>query len=205
MGRQTRVLAAAGVVGLLLVAATGAGAVGPGSPRVPPAPVGSDFWISGPDAVGTGSAELAVAWNATANEYLVVWSDQRDAATQGSNIYGRRVGADGTPLGEDIRVTGAAVATSRAQPAVVWNATFDEYLVVWSDWRSIGGGHGANIWGRRVDADGSLIGRNPRMSSGPQDEVDPSVAWNAAANEYLAVWEDDRHAEWQGAPPPADG
>lgn len=54
--------------------------------------------ISGPGAAGWDTTP-AVAWNQTANEYIVVWADGRAEATRGQDIYGRRMGADGKPIG----------------------------------------------------------------------------------------------------------
>ena len=52
--------------------------------------IGGDFRISGPNAT-SNDADPAVAWNQTANQYLVVWQDGRNHSTRGCDIYGRRV------------------------------------------------------------------------------------------------------------------
>jgi hypothetical protein len=194
-----------GLLAALLVLAGGTVGAGAGAKGVP-ALIEPDFRISGPAAVGGWHTEVAVAWNATDDEYLVVWEDQRELDLLTSEVYARRVGADGTPLGTDIQLTGPGSVLSVGQPAVAWNGARNEYLVVWSDFRTCAtGGPGSNIWGRRVGSGGNLIGRNLRISGGPANEVDPAVAWNADADEYLVVWEDDRHGPWEGAPPPVDG
>ena len=52
--------------------------------------------------------EPAATWNATTNEYLVVWTD----ALTSYDIYGQRVAADGELLGSRFAVSTAS-GTSR--------------------------------------------------------------------------------------------
>ncbi|MCU0281743.1 MAG: hypothetical protein MUE66_07990, partial [Acidimicrobiia bacterium] len=66
--------------------------------------VGSEFRISGSQATAL-EADAAVAWNSDATEYLVVWEDERNDAVGDSDIYGRRVDADGSRLGEDFAIS----------------------------------------------------------------------------------------------------
>ncbi|MGB5259356.1 MAG: hypothetical protein WBO34_02400, partial [Gammaproteobacteria bacterium] len=102
----------------------------------------NDFRISdmGPDGDDNYSAgDPAVAYNAMANEYLVVWRGDDDTAALVDNeyeIFGQRINADtGLELGMDFRISDMGpdgdVNFSADAPAVVYNATADEYLVVW--------------------------------------------------------------------------
>ena len=76
---------------------------------------------------------------------------------------------------------------------MTYDATDNEYLVAWY------GDIGAEIevCGQRVDADGTQIGGDVRLSNmGPDDDATragffPSLAWNSTANEYLATWYGD--------------
>ena len=200
MRRETRVLGSVAIVALLLGLAAGAGAEGPGGPaatRVSPT-VGADFRVSGPGAT-SGENWGAVAWNGTANEYLVVWSDSRNEATRGSDIYGRRVSAAGAPLGADFRISGPGATADDWYTAVAWNGTANEYLVVWTDERKEST-RGSDVYGRRVSAAGATVGADFRIS-GPgatRDDGVPDVAWNGTANQYLVVWADFRSESTRG-------
>jgi hypothetical protein len=171
----------------------------------------NDFRIS--DAGGTGDPSFAavlpaVAWNATDNEYLVVWhgDDNVGGLVLGeSEIFGQRLSGNGTALGvNDFRISdmggtgdGDFVA---AAADVIWNATENEYLVVWHGSDNVGGlvAFEAEIFGQRLDANAAEIGANDfRISDagGTGDPsfaaVSPATAWNAIDNEYLVVWHGD--------------
>jgi hypothetical protein len=156
-------------------------------------PLGSDFRIS----TSTFSEYApAVTWNATANEYLVVWTDLRNDPARGYEVFGRRVSGAGAPLGSDFRISSSTA--TEYDPDVVWNETDNQYLVVWEDNRS-SGTRGAEIYGRRVGATGSLLGADFRISTSVGEEYYPTVAWNPADNQYLVVWEDNRNYATRGA------
>ena len=129
-----------------------------------------------------------MAWNGDASEYLVVWEDERDEPTRGSDIYGRRVDADGSPLGEDFTIS--AALTDEEDPAIV--STGAGYLVVWVDSRALHPRR-TDIYGQRLSATGEPIG-NPIRVCGAGAlgfEQAPAVAWNGS--EALVVWEDGRN------------
>lgn len=159
------------------------------------APTGEDFRISGAKATGS-EFDPAVAWNSTANQYLVVWNDYRSvAAGRGSDIYGRRLGGSGSPLGADFRVCGGSATGWEYEPAVAWNDIAKQYLVVWNDYRNVGTGRGSDIYGKRVSVEGSPVGSDFRISgvNARADDEDPAVVWNEAGNLYQVVWTDERN------------
>ncbi|MBJ7455069.1 MAG: hypothetical protein JHC74_03315 [Thermoleophilia bacterium] len=166
-----------------------------------------DFRISdmGPDgdtAFSALSADIAV--NAGTNEYLVVWEGSDDTGALVFNeweIYAQRLDASGAEIGaNDARISDAGVdgnpLRSGFDPAVAYNAVAGQYLVVWeadeiSDNEN-------EIHGQRLGAGGGQTGANDfRISDmGPDgnaafDAVDPAVAYNSAADEYLVAWEGD--------------
>lgn len=162
--------------------------------RIDPAgvPVGVDFRISS----GTSAeADPVVVWNATTNQFLVVWEDGRNQATRGTDVFGRRVSTGGVPVGVDFRI-GSGLA-DESSPAVAWNATTHQFLVVWEDSRAIAT-RGLDVYGRRVNTRGALMGTDFRISLGVADESSPSVAWNAGANQFLVVWQDGRNQGTRG-------
>jgi PKD repeat protein len=141
--------------------------------------------------------EPAIAYNAASDEYLVVWFDSRNGDF---DIYGQRVDADGVLLGAGDPTVNFAISTavfSQQRPVVAYNAAGDEYLVVWEDARD---GYPCDLYGQRVDADGVLLGAgdptvNFAISTAPDYEDQPAVAYNPASDEYLVVWDDDRNDE----------
>jgi len=152
-------------------------------------PVGSDFRVSGAAAAAGGSPS-GVVWNGTDDEYLVVWVDGRNSSP---DIYGRRVAGAGTPVGSDIRISRAG-ATGEYLPAVAWNGTDDEYLVVWEDWRNYSTRE-QDTYGQRLAADGARLGANFRIGGTATADIVPAVAWNGEVGEYLVVWQDQRNYE----------
>ena len=170
----------------------------------------NDFRISSMGAVdseiGYDAVTPAVAYNSTNSEYLVVWHG--DDGTDGENeIYGQRLNA--TTLAavgnDDFRISTAGPDANTAydaeHPDVVWNATNNEYLVVWNADDNAGGVvEGENeIFGQRIYGDrtsGDAVGNDDfRISDmGPDGNIaydadDVAVAWNSTSNEYLVVWE----------------
>ncbi len=190
------------VFGQLIDAATGAD-VGP-----------NDFRISdlGPDIdIGYNNAALfpEVAYNSTNNEFLVVWFGNDDVlpAIDGDvEVFGQRIDAtNGAELGSnDFRISnmGPDDLTKQAVlPAVTYNPTDDEYLVVWQGEVDTGvfvDGE-VEIHGQRLaGATGAEIGADDfRISDmGPDGTADaiafrPSVVHAPAHGEYLVTWYGD--------------
>ena len=120
----------------------------------------NDFPISDMDPVIDNDSYFpknpAVAWDSTANEYLVVWKsgedrDFRDAPlpTFGYEIFGQKIDALGHEIGDnDFRISSTGIDgvadTPPSEPEVVWNAADNNFFVVWK-----GGGlsHHYGIYG----------------------------------------------------------
>lgn len=157
-------------------------------------PIGGERMISGPTALGDDRCP-AVAWGATTQQYLVIWQDGRNASW---DIYGRRVAADGKPVGDDFKIS--ASNADEFCGDVAWGSSTNQFLVVWEDYRSYG--RGADIFGRMVGADGKPVGTTDTMISGTgatSDDYAPAVAWGATTRQYLVVWSDYRNDASRGA------
>jgi len=159
--------------------------------------LGGDFRISGPDATADNWSP-AVAYNSAANQYLVVWHDERNQAERGTDIYGQRLAADGTRVGADRRISGGAPSYGEYDPAVSYNSAGNQYLVVWRDQRKMAWPN--DVYGQRVRANGTRVGGNFRISSmsGTTPEGRPTVVYNAGRNRYLVVWHDLRNQATSG-------
>ena len=164
----------------------------------------NDFRISnvGTDGMpSTGSAYApAAAYDSNNNQYLVVW--QQYDGTE-NEIYGQFIdGSTGAEAGSDFRISdmgpnGTPNANyNAANPAIVYNSTSSEFLVVWQadDNTPPLINDEVEIFGRRISG-GSPIGDDFRISNMGVDANVSSgaasygkVAWNNTNNEYLVIW-----------------
>jgi hypothetical protein len=163
--------------------------LGPVEPKPLHAPLagmkfGSEIQVSpDPDPpVAADRYEPAVAYNYLHDEYLVVWTNVWPGGT--ADIYARRVSLTGEILSWFCITTGTE---SRSWPALAYNGTNDEYLVVWAYEAS---SMVYDIWGKIIPWNGP--GTNPEFQiiSHPVDRSFwvPQVAWNSNHNEYLVIW-----------------
>ncbi|MDQ5823802.1 MAG: S-layer homology domain-containing protein [Chloroflexota bacterium] len=148
--------------------------------------LGSPFPIS---TAASNQHSAAMAYNCNNDEYLVVWVDERanDGENSNNNIYGQRVSGTGALLGGEFPIS--TQLDEQRSPAVAYNSTNNEYLVVWHDLRlrkSIGGN---DIYGQRVSGAGALLGGEILISTIVVEYREtPAVAYNSTNNEYLVVW-----------------
>jgi len=159
-------------------------------------PVGRDVRLS---SANSATGAVAVAWNATDNQYLVVWDDQRNLATRSWDIYGKRVSAVGKPIGRDFRISGPKATSQSSHPQVAFRPSFtlgcSEYFIVWYDTRNDQG----DVYGRRVSAAGTTLGGDFHVSRDHEwGAWQPDVAYSQAADRFLVVWADNRNPDWWG-------
>lgn len=168
----------------------------------------NDFRISDAGVDGNAAIDalgVAVAYNSTDNEYLVVWVAD-DTVDEEREIYGQRLNAEtGVEVGtNDFRISdmGPDLNTSYAAtlPAVAYNSTDNQYLVVWhgDDDTAPLVDNETEVFGQRLAADGTEIGSNDfRISFQGVDgntswaALAPKIAYNEIENEYLVVWHGD--------------
>jgi hypothetical protein len=160
--------------------------------------VGANFRISD-GATVSDEWYPALVSNPAANEYLVVWADWRSFSARGADIYGQRLGGNGALVGGNFPISGPNATAQENTPAVAWSQAAGGYLVVWQDTRN-SSARGQDIYGQRLAANGSRIGRDFRIS-GPNatsHEGNPAVAWSPADDGYLVVWQDHRNGSTRG-------
>ncbi|HSH05590.1 MAG TPA: choice-of-anchor Q domain-containing protein [Anaerolineae bacterium] len=155
---------------------------------------GTDFDARDPD----------VAYNATNDEYFVVWEKDKNY-NNAFEVWGRRIygnAATGNTIGNDIRISDSGADDTNtnygiAAPRIVWNSTANEYMVVWYGNDDTGSMalYENEIFGQRLSATGAEIGTNDfRISAMNTDGNDvysallPAIAYNETHNEYLVVW-----------------
>ncbi len=166
--------------------------------------LGSDFRISNTTDLGKvntnfvrNSVQADVAWNSTINQYLVVWKGMgQPEDVVKMEIYGQLLKANGDALGDDFRISETTNQGNNFQtnaPAVAYNSSNNQYLVVWS------GGFKtesqSEVWGRGITDKGSVLAGGDFLISqvsnvGPNRRASsPDVVYNSSANEYLVVFQ----------------
>jgi hypothetical protein len=135
----------------------------------------------------------AVAYSAESEVYLAVWEDR---VGTDSNIYARRISADGTPIGSLILV-GNVDSKSRRNPSVTYNSVRDEFLAVYEYEYS---SSDRDLYGRRIATTGLPVGNEtPLVTPSAFDEF-PAASYNSTTEEYLLVWQRrngaDEFTEW---------
>ncbi len=129
-------------------------------------------------------AETAVAYSPVDDEYLVVWATFKSAEDV-RRIAGQRLDASGVQVGENDFVI-ADTGAFPVGPAVAWNGAHQEYLVVWTDFLTMG---------RRIASGGEFRGEEFQIGDATGSfSFDPAVAYGGAGDEYLVVWDDERLA-----------
>ncbi len=136
--------------------------------------IGSDIRITNDINFSTYPS---LVWTGT--EYGISWFDTRDSNNE---IYFVRVDASGSKIGSDIRITNDS--NDSFFPSLVWTGT--EYGISWSDNRD--GNY--EIYFARVNAAGSKIGSDTRITNFVNDSYSPSIVWTGT--EYGVSWEDGR-------------
>jgi hypothetical protein len=152
------------------------------SPRSPS--VSTNFPLT---VANASQAAVALAANATNQEFLAVWQDQRNGPSR--DIYGQRVQHDGKLVGTNFVVSNAS--DDQTDVATAYGETQQRYLVVWQDYRNTSTTL-TDIYGQFVGHSGNLIGKDLVISNHKSNSYEPSVAYNSSEDEFLVVWEDDR-------------
>jgi len=124
----------------------------------------------------------AVAYNASADEFMVTWRESVN-----SQILGRIIGAGGAlkPAGANLAVSAVAEAPAVDEagdngPSLAFNPLNDQYMVNWP----------GSVKGRAIPADGSLSTLVEDFSQ-QIGELSVDVAYNSTFNEYFTVFDAD--------------
>ena len=126
-------------------------------------------------------ASLAFA-RAAPDQYLLAYSSNE--IDSGPNIYGRVLGADGTPLGKDFRMS--TLDGEMSKPVLAYNPATQQFLVVWS--RKLYNEHRAEIIGLSVGLNGKIVGAEFRMSFSEIYDTRPAIAYCPGRDRYLVTW-----------------
>ncbi|MCB1151316.1 hypothetical protein KDK88_07185 [bacterium] len=123
---------------------------------------------------------------------FVVWVDDRNAPTQGDDLYGQRVDADGgLRWGED----GLPLCTApggQDSPCLV--PSLDAVVLVWRDMRNLAT-QGPDVYLNRIDAEGNPVwgAADVAACTAPGTQSDPQAVSDGLDGVILA-WRDQRDA-----------
>jgi len=132
----------------------------------------------------TGKSQPVVAFDG--KSYLIARQDQLN---DNGDLFGRRVGPDGTLLDAGLPIPIAVAPGVQTRPTIT--ATDSGFFVAWTDNRNDPGAN--DIYGARVTSDGKVLD-----SSGIQICVDPaaqdapSVIFDTGSKRVIASWADLR-------------
>jgi hypothetical protein len=142
--------------------------------------VGGPFEIDPSLNQVAGSRQVDVAYNATSNEWFVVWTEE--TVPLGTyNVLGQRISATGTLVGGQISI--ASPFNQQADVTVSWAPSVNRYLVAWG-W----------LEGRIVNGDGTFFNDvfsiDNRSTSGSVYGNHPTAAFDGT-NWYVcySVWD----------------
>jgi hypothetical protein len=169
--------------------------------------MGNDAEPNAPQRTNFAANRPEVAYNATNDEFFVVWWGDDDTVPLANNeneIFGQRISAaTGAPLGSRIRIsqmgTDSDPNSAAFNPAVAWNSMNNLYLVVWQGDQNVMPlvDNEVEIYGKILNNTGGTVVSQFRISfMGPDGDVNfrgdtPSVAYNATDNEFLVAWQGD--------------
>ncbi|MBC7250644.1 MAG: hypothetical protein H5T62_10210 [Anaerolineae bacterium] len=188
-------LIAAVLIGLFFLSATVILAQPPLSRPCSPIVTDPDRMIWDAPGINPGDEMYAdVAYNSQDNEYLVIFEWEDAGGGSGRDIASIVVDASGQSA-----LSPNGVATTDAytdtHPTVAYNPTDNTYLAVWERVAATGDSY---IQGAILHSNGALSSTFT-IANWTGDQRYPDVAYSAACNCYLVVWE-DYYTHWANRP-----
>jgi len=157
--------------------------------------VSLNFVLSG--SAGTSHRSPSLAFNPDRNEYILVWSDNRNLGTRGWDIFGQRLTSSAGRNGLTFRISGATAREDESTPSIEYSREGDRYYVVWQDERNLDD-RGLDIFGRLLASDGTPADEEFRVSGAAATaheylfEGRKAVACSKTVSTALVVWTDSR-------------
>jgi hypothetical protein len=145
--------------------------------------LGSNFRICG---APRQQNRPSVVYNSVANEFFVAWDDHRNNVDY--DIYGCRVSATGIPY-TDVEI--CRQGGDQLAPEVGFCPITNEYLVAWPDYSVEPTQLYPDLFATRVTQSG-LVRPRFALSTAQWGQLDPAIAFNPVASEYLVVWTNNR-------------
>ncbi|MEW6378354.1 MAG: two-component regulator propeller domain-containing protein [bacterium] len=143
----------------------------------------------------------SVACNPAKNQYLVTWHDKDADNPSSTKIYASLVSFDGN--GKITKNLISAIHTVKGNPSfpkAAWNG--EQFLIVWYDYHELTGIAGADIYGTRIDADGTVLDPNSfAICTSTSSQLAPvitgyhrqSAEGGPEERGWLVAWVDERN------------
>ena len=177
-------------------------------------PVVLNTWID--NSSTSNSYYPSVGIDPITKRFLVAWEDLRGGSN--TKIYGQLVYSGGGLYNNNFIISyedtdginglDPNVANSKqTKPFISYDPVNQRFFVVWQDGRnSTLSLENLDIYGQKVDAEGSLRGYNFAVFTLPYNQYNPTIAYNDVMNQFLAVWKDARNTDQRdcsltGTPP----
>ena len=151
-----------------------------------------------PNAEAFPVAGAGVAWNASTNKFLVVWSSNKNndcaSPTSACGLYGQLVNTDGTLSGDTITFYSTTDANEDIfRPQLTANGASNEYAIVWHTGPAPYWNNGTNVWALRVSGAGAPIDEAFNVSDfeGGENSVHlrPAITLNNNECSYVVTWQ----------------
>jgi hypothetical protein len=151
------------------------------------APLSVEFMIS----VAAGNqTRPSVSYDSVLGQFFVVWEDNRNSGTTHEDIYGQLITGGGLPVGGNFSITNNL--GTQGNPSVSFDYVDQTFLVVWRDGRNLGT-TGEDIYGQRVNLNGSLAGGDFPICNFSGDQSEPVVSFDGINLRFLVAWTDSRN------------
>ena len=138
--------------------------------------VGSEFAVNTTTEAKQDDPDVAAADDGS---FVVVWRSP-DADKDG--VFGQRFGADGSPLGSEVRIN--ADETKKQSQARVAMDTGGSFVVVWRDESA-----GMQIFGQRFAVDGSPVDPPFQVSDSDGNKLDQPALDMASGGDFVVLWQ----------------
>ena len=145
-----------------------------------------------------------LVYNCTDNQYLVVWESDdttADMVNDEYEIWGQQLDATLGELGtNDFRISEMGPVGddyfSAHNPALAYNSTDNQYLVVWdfnrkSPIKIEGYGQRLNANAEKIGTQNFPLSDSGNGANGNYEAQKPAVVYESATNQYMVVWQDD--------------
>ena len=132
---------------------------------------------------------VGMAWNATSEEYMVVYVKQIDASN--TDIYGQRFDRDGNTVGAEFAIFDSTL--NESNPDIAHNTTDNQFMIV-AEVDTNGAGQ-TEVYRRVISADGVPVVSSAAISSSISAQTSPAIAYNSINNEYMIVFTLDNNGD----------
>lgn len=133
----------------------------------------------------SGQGKSAVAFDPINKNYLVVWTDWRNANNIDSDIYGQLLNYKGEAIGGNFAITNRR--TSQKQASVAFDPDQQRFLVAWKDDRLA---NNEKLYGRFISTQGKLLDNEFLIARGEGKQDRPSLVYDQKRKRFLVVWRD---------------